>query len=96
VLHLIEPEPPTRLDLTRRLRATNPGLSVVWLPWLALRPLSGAVVGVQRLLRHGRPAVSVARVFASQTYDTERSAALDALTNSTVAESTRRTDAATH
>jgi predicted dehydrogenase/nucleoside-diphosphate-sugar epimerase len=72
VLHLIEPEPPTRLDLTRRLRATNPGLSVVWLPWLALRPLSGAVVGLQRLLRPGRPAVSVARVFASQTYDTER------------------------
>ncbi len=70
VLNLVAPELPTKLDLLARLRRTNPGLSVVWLPRPVLVPLSWAAVALQRLLRPGRPAINPARMFAVPAYDT--------------------------
>ncbi len=70
VLNLVAPELPAKRELLIRLRRTNPDLSVVWLPRTVLIPLSWTAVLVQKLLRPGRPAMNLARVFAVQRYDT--------------------------
>jgi nucleoside-diphosphate-sugar epimerase len=72
VLNLIEPVLPTRRDLIRQLRRSNPDLRLIWLPRPVLLPVSGAAVSLQKALRPGSPAVSVAKVFATQAYDTSR------------------------
>lgn len=76
VVNLVAPQLPTKRDLLKRLRSTNPDLSVLWLPRFVLVPLSLLATGLQRLLRPGRPPISLARVFAVQGYDTSRIAAL--------------------
>lgn len=70
VLHGLSPIPPTRRELTERLRAANPGARVVWLPRFVLVPLSGLATVLQKVLRPSRPAVSLANAFASTRYDT--------------------------
>jgi predicted dehydrogenase/nucleoside-diphosphate-sugar epimerase len=72
VVNLVAPTLPTKRDLLRRLRLTNPDLSVVWLPRFVLFPLSLVASAVQRLLRPGKSPISLARVFAVQQYDTSR------------------------
>lgn len=72
VLNLIEPNLPTRRDLVRQLRRSNPDLSVFWMPRFVLLPISGIAVGLQKALRPGKAAVSVAKVFAAQSYETAR------------------------
>lgn len=76
VLNLLDPELPTKRELLRRLRQSNPDLRVVWLPTPVLLPLSWAALGLQKALRPKRPAINVAKVFAAQRYDTSRIAAL--------------------
>lgn len=70
LLNLVDAEPPTRGELVRRLRATNPDLRVLWLPRLLLVPLSGAAVLLQRVLRPRSKAIDLARVFADQKLET--------------------------
>ncbi len=77
-LNLLAPVLPTRGSLVARLRRSNPDLTVVWLPRLVLVPLSVAAIALQKLLRPGRPAMNVAKVFASGRYDTSRIAGLAA------------------
>ena len=69
VLNLVTPELPMKRDLLVRLRGTNPDLSVVWLPRPVLLPLSWMALLLQKVLRPGRPAMNLARVFAVQAYD---------------------------
>lgn len=69
VLHLLAPELPTRRELVARLRRSNPDLRVFWLPRPLLHPLSLLAVALQKVLRPGRPALELARVFATQRYD---------------------------
>lgn len=76
VLNLLDPELPTKRELLRQLRRTNPDLRVVWLPMPVLLPLSWGALLLQKVLRPGRPAINVAKVFAAQRYDTGRIAAL--------------------
>ncbi|HEX6967166.1 MAG TPA: Gfo/Idh/MocA family oxidoreductase [Gemmatimonadaceae bacterium] len=71
-LHILAPQLPTRRELVSRLRKVNPDLTVVWLPTALLVPLSWTAIGAQKVLRRGKPAVDVAKVFASQRYDTSR------------------------
>jgi nucleoside-diphosphate-sugar epimerase len=75
-LNLLSPALPTRRELVAALRRSNPDLTVVWLPTAVLVPLSWLAIGLQKLLRPRRPAVNVAKVFASQRYDTSRIAEL--------------------
>lgn len=69
-INLLNPDPPTKRQLIRRLRDSNPGLRIVWLPGFVLTPLSLMAVAAQKVLRPRRPAINVARVFAVQPYDT--------------------------
>jgi nucleoside-diphosphate-sugar epimerase len=69
-LNLLDPASPTKRDLIRRLRQTDPDLRVCWLPWPVLLPLSGVATALQKVLRPRRPAISLRRVFASPRYET--------------------------
>jgi predicted dehydrogenase/nucleoside-diphosphate-sugar epimerase len=69
VLNLLAPELPTKRELVERLRRGNPGLTVLWLPWWMLLGLSPPATLLQKILRPGRPAISLQKVFASPSYD---------------------------
>jgi predicted dehydrogenase/nucleoside-diphosphate-sugar epimerase len=77
-INLLDPEPPTKRDLLRRLRADNPDLRVIWLPTVVLHPLSWFAIGLQKVLRPGRPAISVAKVFSAQDYEVSSSSRITA------------------
>jgi len=76
-LHILAPTLPTRRELVARLERVNPDLTVVWLPTMLLVPLSWAAIGAQKLLRRGKPAINVAKVFASQRHDSSLIAAIE-------------------
>lgn len=71
VLNLLAPQLPTRGELVSRLRRSNPDLTVVWLPTPVLKLLSLGAIALQKVLRPRSAALDVAKVFASQRYDTE-------------------------
>jgi nucleoside-diphosphate-sugar epimerase len=75
-LNLLDPVIPTKRDLLHQLKRGNPDLTVLWLPTVLLVPLSWLASGLQKLLRPGRPAIDVAKVFAVQDYETRQVAAL--------------------
>ena len=69
-LNLLDPVSPTKRALLDQLRKGNPDLSVIWLPTALLVPLSWLALFAQKMLRPGKPAIDVAKVFAVQEYDT--------------------------
>ncbi len=69
-LNLLDPVPPTKRELLGHLRKANPDLSVIWLPTVVLVPLSWVATFAQKVLRPGKPAINVAKVFSTQEYDT--------------------------
>jgi hypothetical protein len=75
-LNLLDPVLPTKRDLLHQLKLGNPDLTVIWLPTVLLVPLSWLAIGLQKVLRPGRPAIDVAKVFAVQDYETRQVAAL--------------------
>jgi predicted dehydrogenase/nucleoside-diphosphate-sugar epimerase len=75
-LNLLSPTLPTKRQLIARLRQTNPDLRVIWLPTVVLIPLSWGATLLQKILRPGKPAINVAKVFAKQRYRTTRIAEL--------------------
>jgi predicted dehydrogenase/nucleoside-diphosphate-sugar epimerase len=76
ILNLFDPKLPSKRELLTRLRRTNPDLTVVWLPTVALVPLSWLAIALQKVLHPRRAAINVARVFAPLRYDTSRIAGL--------------------
>jgi predicted dehydrogenase/nucleoside-diphosphate-sugar epimerase len=70
LLNLVAPALPTRRELVHELRRRNPDLRVIWLPTVAVQVLSGLGIGLQRVLRPRKPAMNVARAFASPRIDT--------------------------
>jgi nucleoside-diphosphate-sugar epimerase len=86
VLNLFEPELPTKRELLTRLKRSNPNLTIVWLLPPVLVPLSWFALGLQKLLRPGRPALNLAQMFARLRYDTTR---IGALAPAILAESSR-------
>jgi predicted dehydrogenase/nucleoside-diphosphate-sugar epimerase len=69
-LNLLDPELPTKRQLLDQLRKSNPDLTVLWLPTPVLVPLSWLAVVAQKILRPGKPAINVAKVFRVLPYDT--------------------------
>jgi predicted dehydrogenase/nucleoside-diphosphate-sugar epimerase len=88
-INLLNPELPTRLEAVNVLRKSNPDLTVVWLPRPMLVPLSWLAVLVQRAMRPKRPAINIAKAFASPRYDTS-------LIKSVAARVTESTDSVVH
>jgi predicted dehydrogenase/nucleoside-diphosphate-sugar epimerase len=79
ILHMIDPDQPTKRSLIKRLRNSNPDLRVIWLPRLLLHPLSWAAIVAQKILRPRQKPLNVAAVFARQNYDTAQARRLSAL-----------------
>lgn len=75
-LNLLAPVLPSKRELLNELRKMNPDLTTVWLPTVVLHPLSWLAIVAQKVLRPGKPAANVAKVFSVQRYDTGRIAAL--------------------
>ncbi|MGZ9188514.1 MAG: NAD-dependent epimerase/dehydratase family protein, partial [Nitrospira sp.] len=75
-LNLLDPVSPTKRELLDRLRQANPDLTVVWLPRMVLLPLSWLATLAQKVLRPGKPAIDVAKVFSVLPYDTSAIAKL--------------------
>lgn len=70
VSHAINPEPATRRELVRRMRAVRPGLRVVWFPTPLLALASGALTVAQRLAKPGRTPVNLRSAFTAPRCDT--------------------------
>ncbi len=75
-LNLLDPISPTKRELLDHLRKANPDLTVLWLPTIVLVPLSWLATGLQKVLRPGKPAINVAKVFSVLPYDTSAIAKL--------------------
>jgi len=70
VLNVFDPDLPAKRALVSELRASNPDLTVIWMPRVVLVPLSAFAFALQKLLRPRKPALSLAKVFARLDYDT--------------------------
>jgi len=77
VVNLVDPALPTKRMLVAALRKNNPDLSVIWLPMLLLHPLSWGALLLQKVLRPGRPAINVAKVFSVERIDPRGAATLE-------------------
>lgn len=72
VLHLLDPELPTRGELVDKLKIRRPDVRVVWLPRFLLPALDPMAVLAQRLLQPGEQPISLTEVFGDRHYDTEQ------------------------
>ncbi|HEU5134571.1 MAG TPA: Gfo/Idh/MocA family oxidoreductase [Steroidobacteraceae bacterium] len=74
MVNLLEVPATRRGDLADRLRATRPDLKFFWMPFFVLRTLSWFAIGLQKLLKPGRPALNLYAAFKSERYDSNISA----------------------
>jgi nucleoside-diphosphate-sugar epimerase len=68
LVNLVESPAPTRGELAARLRERRPDLTVIWLPALALRLLSGPAKLVQRWLMGATKPIDLYAAFSSERY----------------------------
>jgi predicted dehydrogenase/nucleoside-diphosphate-sugar epimerase len=71
MLNLVEAPPPARRDLLARFLSSRPDLSVIWVPALLLRALSGPLKMVQRIALGAKQPIDVAAAFGSEKYRTD-------------------------
>jgi hypothetical protein len=69
MVNLLEVPATRRGDLANRLRSTRPDLKFFWMPFFVLRGLSWFAIGLQKLLKPGRPALDLYAAFKSERYD---------------------------
>jgi hypothetical protein len=69
-INVLSPSQPTKREMLRRLRRSNPDLRVVWFPRAVLRPVSWTAIGAQKVLRPGSSPIDAAAVFGKQRFDT--------------------------
>jgi predicted dehydrogenase/nucleoside-diphosphate-sugar epimerase len=70
IINLLEVPPPTRGELAERLRKVRPELRFLWMPFPILKLLSLLAIGLQKVLKPGKPALDVYAAFKSEQYDT--------------------------
>lgn len=70
IIHLLDPDLPTRRDLVERLRRRNPDLRIIWIPRWTVGPLGLLATLLQKVLRPGVQPIDVAAVFSNRSYDT--------------------------
>jgi nucleoside-diphosphate-sugar epimerase len=80
IVHAIDPVPATRRALVARVRETVPGVRIVWFPTPLLALASWAAIAAQKLIKPGKPAISIKAAFDSPRCNTDRvRAALDSM-----------------
>jgi predicted dehydrogenase/nucleoside-diphosphate-sugar epimerase len=70
VLNALDPKPACRKDLVRRLKEARPGTRVVWLYRPVLAAMAVPLLGIQKMLRPGKPAIDLRTVFDSPRCNT--------------------------
>lgn len=70
--NLLNPTLPTKGGLVKTLRSTNPDLWVFWIPPFLLRILNAFAFLAQKVLRPGKPTISLTAVFGKRLYGTKR------------------------
>lgn len=70
LINIVDAAPPTRRELVGLLRASRPGIRVLWIPAPVLGLLSVGATIAQKMLRPSKPAVSVWSAFASPRCET--------------------------
>jgi nucleoside-diphosphate-sugar epimerase len=73
IVHLLDPQLPSRHHLVACLRRRNPDLTVLWVPRWAVRPAGALASLMQRLLRPGKTPIDVTSIFGNRKYSTSRS-----------------------
>ena len=68
-VNLVEVPATTRGDLADRMRKNRPELRFFWMPFWLLKLLSWFAIGLQKVLRPGKPALDVYAAFKSEKYD---------------------------
>jgi predicted dehydrogenase/nucleoside-diphosphate-sugar epimerase len=71
IVNLVEPNPPTRLDLIERLISRRPELRVIWVPAVLVRAASAIGKVLQRIVFPRRRPLDVYAAFASERYRTD-------------------------
>jgi hypothetical protein len=69
MVNLLEVPAPTRGALAEKLRANRPDLKFFFMPFFVLKGLSWFAIGLQKLLKPGRPALDLYSAFKSEKYD---------------------------
>ena len=69
MVNLLEVPANSRGELATRLRQVRPDLKFFWMPFWLLKLLSAMAVGLQKLLRPGKPALDLYAAFKSERYD---------------------------
>ena len=69
MVNLLEVPANARGELANRLRKVRPDLKFFWMPFWLLKILSVMAVGLQKLLRPGKPALDLYAAFKSERYD---------------------------
>jgi predicted dehydrogenase/nucleoside-diphosphate-sugar epimerase len=83
IVHAIDAVPATRRDLVARVRATSPGVRVMWFPAALLALASWGAVAAQKIRRPRKPALSLQAAFNSPRCETQRvRAVLDSMDES--------------
>jgi predicted dehydrogenase/nucleoside-diphosphate-sugar epimerase len=72
LVHAIDAVPATRRDLVARVRATSPGVRVMWFPSALLAVASWGAVAAQKIRKPSKPAISLQAAFNSPRCNTER------------------------
>jgi nucleoside-diphosphate-sugar epimerase len=69
IVNLLEVPAVTRGALAEKLRAVRPDLKFMFMPFFVLKGLSWFAIGLQKLLKPGRPALDLYSAFKSERYD---------------------------
>jgi predicted dehydrogenase/nucleoside-diphosphate-sugar epimerase len=68
-VNLVEVPATTRGDLADRLKKNRPEVRFFWMPFFVLKLLSWFAIGLQKVLKPGKPALDVYAAFKSERYD---------------------------
>lgn len=71
-LNLVEPDAPTRKQLTDLLKRGRPDLKVLWLPFWVVATISPPIKVFQKILFPRKKPVDIYTVFASEKYNTDK------------------------
>lgn len=72
LVHAIDAIPATRRDLVARVRATSPGVRVMWFPAPLLALASWGAIAAQKIRKPRKPAISLQAAFNSPRCNTDR------------------------
>lgn len=72
ILNLVEPNPPNRADLVKRIIKDRPDIRAFWLPLWVLRMANPFLKLAQRAILHSKKPIDICAAFTSEKYSTHK------------------------